>query len=626
MAKQSNRDLAQTIVTLVGGKSNIISLVHCATRLRFKLKDESIAKTAELNKLDGVIQVVQSGGQYQVVIGSHVSEVFEPIIELTGLDNNDTVVSEKQGGNVLNKLVDIISGIFTPFLGALAGIGVLRGFLTLATVTQLLSVDSGTYKILLAASDGFMQFLPMAIAITAAKKFKADPFVSLAIASALVYPEITANATTGILNFFGLPIIMAPTGYMQTVIPIILFVWVQSYVENFAKKISPSFLKIIMVPLVTILIMVPLTFVAIGPLGTIFGTVLGKGYGAIFGFSPILAGLIMGGLWQVFVMFGMHWGLIPIALNNLTVNNFDTMTPMLLGAVIAQAGASLAVAIRTKNQKRKALAISGTLTAFFGITEPTVYGVTLPLKKPFIAACIGGAVGGAIIAGSGVKMFTGGLVSLLSIPGFISTIDGVESSVVMGIIGTIIAFIIAFILTLVLGFDLEKESESVSSEGDSKITVKSDSKKTMIQAPMTGKVIKLTDVEDDVFSSGALGKGAAIEPTSGELRAPISGVVTTVFPTGHAIGITSDDGIEILMHIGMDTVELNGEGFEIQIKENDKVQPGDLLVKVNLDLIEEKGYSTVTPIIITNTPEFIDVLDFDQNDVVSGEDLLTVIK
>ena len=467
-----------------------------------------------------------------------------------------------------------------------------------------------------------MQFLPFAIAFTAAKKFKADPFIALAVSGALLYPAITAvaGAQSG-LDFFGIPVIMGPTGYMQTVIPIIIAVWIQTYVEKFAKKISPGFLQIILVPLITVLIMVPLAFVAIGPLGTIIGAVLGKGYSAIFGFSPIVAGAVMGGLWQVFVMFGMHWGFIPIALVNLTTNGYDTMTAMLLGAVIAQAGAALAVAIKTKSEKRKALAISGTLTAVFGITEPTVYGVTLPLKKPFYAACIGGAVGGAIIGGAGVKMFAGGLISLLSIPGFISNIDGVESSVVMGIIGTAVSFVIAFVLTLVLGFDKEEELEAEVTK-----TSVENKGREILKAPLTGKIVSMNDVPDEVFASGALGKGIAIEPTIGELRAPANGVVTTIFPTGHAVGLTTESGAEILMHIGMDTVELEGKGFEKLVSQGDSVKAGDLLVKFDIKAIQEAGKPVVTPIVVTNHTDYLDVLDFNQSEVIEGEDFLTLVK
>lgn len=621
MAKQTNRELALKILDLVGGEKNVQSVVHCATRLRFKLKDESLAQTDVLNNMEGVIQVVQSGGQYQVVIGSHVRDVYQELVGATGLGEGTDVEESTSDKNIFNKFVDIISSVFTPFLGALAGIGVLKGFLTLATVMNLISIESGTYQIFLAASDGFMQFLPMALAFTAAKKFKTDPFISLAISAALVYPEITANATTGLLNFFGLPVIMGPTGYMQTVIPIILFVWVQSYIEKLAKKISPNFLQLILVPLLTILIMVPLTFVVIGPIGTIFGSILGKGYDAIFGFSPIVAGLVMGGLWQVFVMFGMHWGFIPIALNNLTINNYDTMTPMLLGAVLAQAGASLAVALRTKSEKRKTLAATGALTAIFGITEPTVYGVTLPLKKPFIAACIGGAVGGGIIGGAGVKLFAGGLISVLSIPGFISTIEGVESNVTMGIVGVIVSFVLAFVLTLVLGFDTESEAVTTV-----EVSLNDSDEDRLISAPLTGKIVAIKDVPDEVFASEALGKGLAIEPTIGELHSPVKGTVTTVFPTGHAVGVTSDSGIEVLMHIGMDTVALNGEGFSIKVKEGEAVDKGTLLVTMDLDFIRKQGYPTITPVVITNSSDYLDILDLGQTDVVIGEDILTVVK
>lgn len=621
MSKQTNQELAKDVLDLVGGKKNVNSVVHCATRLRFKLKDESVAKTEEIKKHPGVIQVVQSGGQYQVVIGSHVKDVYAELLEVSGLSGASSSEESGPKGSIFNQFIDIISGIFTPFLGALAGVGVLKGLLTLLVVVGAMSPESGAYQILFAASDGFMQFLPFAIAFTAAKKFKADPFIALAVSGALLYPAITAVASAGTgLDFFGIPVIIGPTGYMQTVIPIILAVWLQSHVEKLAKKISPDFLQIILVPLITVLIMVPLAFVAIGPLGTIIGDFLGKGYSAIFSFSPIVAGAVMGGLWQVFVMFGMHWGFIPIALVNLTTNGYDTMTAMLLGAVIAQAGAALAVAIKTKSQKRKALAISGTLTAIFGITEPTVYGVTLPLKKPFYAACIGGAVGGAIIGGAGVKMFTGGLISLLSIPGFISNIEGVESNVVMGIIGTVVAFAIAFVLTLVLGFDTEADE---SAETPSTTSTKN---RETLKSPLTGKIVPMTEVPDEVFASGALGKGLAVEPTIGELRAPADGEIATIFPTGHAVGLTTDNGAEILMHIGMDTVELDGDGFEKMVKQGDKVKAGDLLVKFDIEKIKAAGKPTITPIVVTNSADYLDVLDLNQEEIIDGEDFLTLVR
>ncbi|MGX4686720.1 beta-glucoside-specific PTS transporter subunit IIABC [Vagococcus sp. JNUCC 83] len=627
MAKLSNRELATQVLELVGGKENVDSVVHCATRLRFKLKDESLAKTEEIKNIPDVIQVVQSGGQYQVVVGSRVSEVYNELLDISGL--GESTDEEKKDSNIFNKFVDIISGVFTPFLGALAGTGVLKGLLSVLLLTGVLTDKSGTYQILYAASDGLMQFLPFAVAFTAAKKFKTDPFIALSIAGALLYPSITQMASEqASLNFMGIPVIISPTGYMQTVIPIILFVWLQKYVETFMKKIVPEFLKIILVPMLTIMIMVPLTFVAIGPLGTIIGSGLGTAYTAIFNFSPILAGAVMGGLWQVFVMFGMHWGLIPIALNNLTQYGFDTLSPMLLGAVLAQAGAAFAVFLRTKNEKRKALALSGTLTAVFGITEPTVYGVTLPLKKPFIAACIGGAVGGAIIGGAGVKLFASGLISILSIPGFVSTIDGVGSNVMAGIIGSIVSMVVAFIITIVIGFDKEEKVIAQGTDNTSsndKTTQQTGTKEELV-SPVTGTIVPLSEVKDEVFSSGALGKGIAINPTVGELYAPATGEITTVFPTGHAIGMTTTDGVEILIHIGMDTVELEGKGFDIKSKQGDKVNQGDLLGYFDIDYIKEAGKPVVTPVVVTNSDQFLDILTLDQQDVVSGEELLVVVK
>jgi PTS system beta-glucosides-specific IIC component len=619
-----NQEIAERVLAAVGGEKNVNSVVHCATRLRFKLKDEAKADTDKLNADDDVIQVVKSGGQYQVVIGSHVSDVYKELLAHSSLGNESDDDTEEKGGNIFNRLIDIISSIFTPFLGAMAGIGILKGFLILATNLGLMTADSGAYQILYAASDGFMQFLPLALAFTAAKKFKTNQYISLAIAAAMVYPAITTAAAQGGLDFFGIPVIINPSGYMSTVIPIILVVWVQSYLERFVKDVVPQVVQIVLVPLLTVLVMVPLAFVVIGPLGTIIGNGLGSLYSSIYNFSPLIAGAVMGGLWQVFVMFGMHWGFVPIMTNNLALMNYDTMIPMLFAPVIAQAGASLAVFFKSKNEKRKALAISSTITSLFGITEPSVYGITLPLKKPFIAACISGAVGGAITGLFHVKAFGNIMPSILAIPSMISNIDGVESNVVMGIVAIGVAFVLSFGLTLILGFDEEVAAPAPTAKKENTTGAKND--KIILASPLTGSVLPLNKVEDQVFSSGALGKGVAIEPTAGKLCAPADGTVTTLFPTGHAVGITTTDGAEVLMHIGMDTVEMDGEGFEIAVKQGDTIKQGDLLVTFDIEKIKQAGYSTVTPIVVTNTNDYLDVLDMNQEEVLQGEDFLTVVR
>lgn len=620
-----NQAVGKRVWEAVGGEKNVNSLVHCATRLRFKLKDESVADTQKLKQDPDVIQVVQSGGQYQVVIGSNVADVYQAIVDEQGL--TDQSGTEDQSKNPLNRLIDIISSIFTPFLGAMAAAGILKGFLSLATVLGWLSADTGAYQILFAAADGVFTFLPVMLAFTAAKKFKTNQFLSVAIAMALVYPAITQLAGAGgAVDFFGLPIVLAQSGYTSSVIPIILAVWVQSKFEPLVKKVIPQFLQMIFVPMIVLLVMVPLTFLLLGPIGTVIGNGLGSLFNSIYSFSPLVAGLIMGSLWQVFVMFGMHWGFVPIMFLNIEQYGFDVMVPMLLPAVLAQGGAALAVAIRTQDTKLRSLGISSTITSLFGITEPTVYGVTLPLKKPFVVACLSAGIGGAMIGFAGVKAFSSGLVSLLTIPTFISTNQAVESNVTMAILATALSFVLAFVGTLIVGFDETVQDEKLETNQQTTAGDTISSARHNLKSPLSGKALPLSDVPDKVFSSGAMGKGLAIDPEKGELIAPADGEITTIFPTGHAVGLTTKDGIEILMHIGMDTVELEGQGFETFVKQGDQVKAGDLLVRFDIEAIKAAGYSVITPIVITNTEHFADVLELNQEELIASEDFLAIVK
>lgn len=442
------KDLAKKIITGVGGRENVVGLIHCATRLRFNLKDEGLAETEKLKAEPEILEVVSSGGQYQVVIGHQVAAVYQAIVVEYGLTENQPKASATQK-NIFNRLIDVISSIFTPFLGPLAAAGVLKGFLALAVVAGWLSNQSSTYLILYAAADGVFNFLPVLLAFTAAQKFKTNQYLAVLIAFALVYPTITTAAAAGTsLTFLGLPVVLASSGYVTTAIPILLAVYVQSKLEPLVNKIVPTALKTVLVPLIILVVMVPLTFLALGPLGTIVGNILGSGFHGVYNFSPLVAGFIMGGLWQVFVMFGLHRGFLPVMLLNMSQLGYDYITPMLLASVVAQSGAALAVALRTKDVKLKSLGFSAFLTALFGITEPSVYGVNLPLKKPFFSACLAGGIGGAVIGFGGVKTFSFGLVSVLSIPAFISTKSGVASSLSMAALGLAGAFVLAFIFTL----------------------------------------------------------------------------------------------------------------------------------------------------------------------------------
>lgn len=637
-------ELSEEIVKGVGGKENITSLVHCATRLRFKLKDEGVANKKKIENLDGVVTVVQSGGQFQIVIGNNVAKVYNEIMGKIQLNSEES--SGEKEGNILNRLISVITSIFTPFLGAMAGAGILKGFLALATYNNiLLSPESGTYRILYAAGDSIFYFLPVLLAATAAAKFKTNKYVSMGIAMALLYPDMTGllGGTTGktmlgipvAAEFLGIPVVTA--SYASSVIPILLAIWVQGYVERFFEKFMPLSIKNIIIPLLVLMIMVPGTFILVGPVGGYLGEILSKLYLGAYNLSPMIAGLIVGAFWQVFVIFGVHWAFIPIMINNLATPpaglGYDTMLPMLLPAVLGQAGAALGVFLKTKNKDMKSLAGSSIISAIFGITEPTVYGVTLKLKKPFIYACIGGGIGGAIVGFAQVKGFVMSLASVLSIITYIKpgtvTDPLITSSVGAGAAGAFTAMIIGFVLTYIFGFnEAVSETENTESKNiDKEIeNFKEVIAKETIYSPLKGKLKKLSETDDTVFASGALGKGAVIVPEKGELTAPADGTVTSIFATKHAIGITSEKGAEILIHIGIDTVQLEGKYFETLVKENDKVKKGDLLIKFDIEKIKSEGFSLDTPIVISNSEEYMDVLAADKEEVETTDQILTLIK
>ncbi|MNO31780.1 PTS system beta-glucoside-specific EIIBCA component [compost metagenome] len=617
----SNKDLSKQIITLVGGESNVNSVFHCATRLRFKLKDNGKADKAALEKTPGVITVVENSGQFQVVIGNNVSQVFEQIMKETSLQDAEKSGKDDDGSEstgVLGKAVDIISSIFSPILGALAGAGVLKGLLALILSLEWISATSGTYLILNAASDSVFYFLPVFLAVTAARKFKANQFVSVAIAGALIYPAvIAAVGSTETLNFLGIPIVLV--NYSSSVIPIILAVWVQSYVEKWFRSMIHESVRNILVPMFALLIVIPLTFLAFGPVGSMISEGLASGYTWLYNLSPLVAGAIAGAFWQVFVIFGVHWGFVPIMLSNIATLGYDTMLPILAAAVLSQAGAVFGVFLKSKNTQLKALSGSSTLAAVFGITEPTIYGVTLKLKKPFIYACISGAIGGAIIAVGGARAIAFSLPGLLALPTYFGT------GFAWAAIGIIVAFVLAVILVYVLGFDdPEAEAEGKKSappvkQGMTQID------KELITSPLTGALQPLESLPDEAFATGAMGKGIVIEPSSGVLTSPVKGTVTTVFPTGHAIGITSEGGAELLIHVGVNTVKLKGKHFQKKVQEGDKVEQGQLLLEFDVDAIREAGFVTATPVIVTNSANYLDVLKNTGTEVKNGELLLTLI-
>ncbi|MBZ6010062.1 beta-glucoside-specific PTS transporter subunit IIABC [Leuconostoc gelidum] len=586
--------LAENILTDVGGKDNIDTAWHCATRLRFKLKNEKLADTQKIENLDGVVTVVKSAGQYQVVIGNAVAKVFDPLAEMADLENVDSQNDDKTTetkDNVLNRFIGFISSVFTPFLGAMAGAGILKGLLALFVALGWLTTKSGAYQIWYAAGDGFFYFLPILLAFTAAKKLKVNQFVAVALATTLVYPTMVAiTASSQTINFFNIPVI--PTTYTSSVIPILLAVWVMSVIEPILDKIFPESIRNIFTPLFLLIIMAPLTLIVVGPLGASIGAILSSGVSAIYNFAPALAGALLGAFWEVFVIFGVHWTFVPVMMNNISRLGYDPLLPILSVAVISQAGAALGVFLKSKDTKMKSLAGSSVATALLGITEPTIYGVTLKLKRPFILASIAGAIGGAIAGGGQAHASSFTLPSLLALPTYLG------SGFISVIIGLVVAFVLGTVLTYLFGF---------SKVGNDHTTIVAPVQKDGVQqliTPVTGTIIPLKNVKDEVFASEAMGQGVAIVPNDNTIKSPVAGTISAVYPTGHAIGIISQYGAEVLIHIGIDTVELNGQFFKTLVQQNQKVSVGESLVEFDREAISEAGFDTTVMLIITNTPNY----------------------
>lgn len=607
--------LARDIIQHVGGKENVNSVVHCITRLRFKLKDEQKADTETIKNMDGVVTVMKSGGQYQVVIGNHVPEVYKAVVEVGGFQQQSPIEDENAPkGSLFSRFIDIISSIFTPVLGVLAATGMIKGFNALFVALGWLDNTSGTYQLLNAIGDSLFYFFPIFLGYTAIKKFGGSPFIGMAIGASLVYPTLstltagdplyTVFAGTMFespvhITFLGIPVILMT--YSTSVIPIIIAAFFAAKLENFLKTVIPDVVKMFIVPLLTLLIVVPLTFILIGPIATWAGMLLGSATVAVYNLSPLVAGLFLGGLWQVFVIFGLHWGLVPVAINNLTSLGSDPVLALIFAASFAQIGAVLAVFLKIKNQKIKTLSIPAFISGIFGVTEPAIYGVTLPLKKPFIMSCIGGAVGGGIMGIMGTQVYIIGGLGVFGYPSNISP-EGITTGFYGSLIGTAVAFVVGFVLTYLFGG--VNKAAAATPQPDVTPVAKEVSATTVGQeqvvSPLKGTVVRLKDISDVAFSSGSLGQGVAIEPTEGKLIAPVSGTVSALFPTHHAIGITTESGAEILIHIGMDTVQLEGKHFKAHVTQGEFVEKGQLLIEFDIEAIEQSGRALTTPVIVTN--------------------------
>ncbi|MBY5022414.1 beta-glucoside-specific PTS transporter subunit IIABC [Streptococcus suis] len=630
-------DLATDIVAHVGGKENISSLKHCVTRLRFGLKDESKADTDYLKARDGVVTVVQAGGQYQVVIGNHVPDVYAAVQKVAGISGDGALdIDEGDGlkGNLFERFIDLLSGIFQAFLGPLAAAGIIKGIVAIMASRGLTSDNSAIYAILNAAGDGFFQYLPLLVALTSARKFKMNEFTALAIGMALIYPtlpgSLAALKEAGLDNVFGIPFVLPTAGsYLSTVIPAILATWVASIIEKNIRKVTPDVVKLFVVPFVTILLAVPLTFLVVGPVANFISDVLSNAFTAIMNFSPLLYGLILGATWQVLVMFGMHWAVVPLAIMQVASNGMSSILIPALLPNFTQTGVLLAIMLKTKESKVKTVSMPALVSSIFGVTEPAIYGVTLPMKTPFFISCAVSGVIGAATMFFNVTGYSVGGMGVFLYPSLVNPANGDMSGMNAAIILTVVAIVASFAIQMALpvpylyGEPTEKKSVEETKESVPELK---EIKQEIIASPLIGKVVKLEGVPDAVFASGAMGKGIAIDPLDGILVSPAKAEVTLVFPTKHAIGLRTENGAELLIHIGMDTVSLAGKGFESFVQVGDQVEAGQKLLEFDLHQIKAADLPVITPIIVTNTADYEDILVTQESQINSGDYLLTTVK
>ena len=638
--------LAKEIVKNVGGKENVSSLTHCITRLRFKLKDESKANDQVIKDMDGVVTVMKSGGQYQVVIGNHVPEVYADVMPLLGMEEGSADRAEDApSGNLFNRAIDIISGIFQPILGIMAACGMVKGLNALFVALGWYPETCGGYLVLNAIGDGLFNFLPLFLGYTAAKKFNLKPMIGLVIGAIMCYPTIQNTALSNggealytlfsgtmfeskvYTDFFGIPLIAMD--YTGTVIPVIFVVYFASKCDKFFSKFIPDLVKFFFVPMLTLLISIPVGLLILGPVATFASKIIAEVVMTVRNFSPLLAGAIVGLTWQILVIFGLHWGFIPVYINNIQMNGFDNVMMPFFACTFATSAVVLAIFFKTKNKQLKEMALPNFISGIFGVTEPAIYGILLPLKKPFIISCIIGGIGGGFYGALNFRKFSMGGMGIFELPAMIEP-DGSMGNLIVALVGIAITMILAFIVTMIL----YKEETPKQEEKETLITEKKQQescenkmvKQLEIASPIKGTVLKLEKMKDDAFASGVLGKGAAIIPEEGNVYAPADGVITALFPTLHAIGMQADNGLELLIHIGLDTVQLNGEGFWAMVKQGDRVKKGQLLVTFDKEFIESKGFCLETPVLVTNSDDFLEVIETKQIEISPGDCLITVLQ
>ena len=612
---------AKEIVGLVGGEGNVVSLVHCATRLRFELKDGSKFQKEKLEKLSYVLKVLVSGGQYQVVIGPNVDAYYDAIFAVTKIQGgNDETAKSVEKVKLSDKVLKVISGAFSPLIPLMAGSGMIKALLTLFTTIGIMSDTSSTYLILSAAGNACFYFMPVFLGITISKQLKANAFVGGAIGAALLEPNFTGLLSAeGAVNFLGIPV--TPIDYQATIFPIFIAILVYAYLDKSLRKVTPQSLQYFLVPMVCLMIMVPFTVILFGPVGTTIGNYVSSFVMWLFSISGTLAGIVLGAAYPFLTMLGLHWGFTPITLQNLDQFGGDIIEGVCVCAVWAQMGIALGSYLKAqKNSKLKSIAGPTFITGFFaGVTEPILYSIVMEYKRLMVVVAISGACGGAIAGTLGVTMDAYVFHNIFSAA--VMSYSPIWAYAIAVLTSLAVATILTYTWGL-SGLDEEKAQDLQAMETELK---SSDVKMISVVSPLDGNVIELKEVDDEVFASGVTGKGIAIVPTNNIVVSPVEGTVSVLFPSKHAVGITTNDGVELLVHIGLNTVMLNGEGFTAFVKQGDKVVCGQKLLEFDKEFILSKGYSLQSPVLVTNADQFSDIVMNEIQTVKTGEELYEVL-
>ncbi|MFM0855463.1 beta-glucoside-specific PTS transporter subunit IIABC [Streptococcus suis] len=610
------KNTALAILEAVGGEKNVLRATHCVTRLRLELKDEDIVSDERVKSISGVIGIMKKNGQYQIILGNDVANYYKEFTALGKFDSDS--VQQVKKANVLEQVIEYIAGSMTPLIPAMLGGGMIKVLVIVLPMLGLLKADSQSISFLAFFGDAPYHFMPIFLAYSASQKLKVTPTLAMSVAGILLHPNFVQMVSTGDpLHFLGAPV--TPASYGSSVIPILIMVWLMKYIEAVFNKVTPAVTKSFLQPTLVLLVSGFIALVLVGPLGVIVGEGLSQLVEQMHGVAGWLTLAVLGAIMPFIVMTGMHWAFAPIFLAASIATPDVLILPAMLGSNLAQGAASMAVAFKSKNSNTKQIAFAAGFSALFaGVTEPALYGVTLKYKKPLYAAMIGGGLAGLFVGLTGVKAYLFAVPSLIALPQFIYS--EAASNITNAMIAAAISIIVTFILAYFLGID--EETSTVNLE---KVAPGISSRKNVF-SPLSGQILPLEKVNDATFSKKMLGEGVAIIPKDGKVYAPFDGAVTSLFPTKHAIGLTSDEGVELLIHFGLETVELKGRGFVSHVSDGEKVEKGQLMLEVDVEMLVAEGYDIVTPVVVTNTQEYLDVLLLSTKEEVNyADDLLAVL-